>query len=97
MLELGPTGPDLHAQVAAEAAALGIDALIALGDCAVHYQRGAAGQMPVLAAQTPEAAAALVASTVAPGGTVLVKGSRGARMERVIAALRALPSTKAVA
>lgn len=97
MLELGPTGPELHAQVAAEAAALGIDAVIALGDCAEHYQRGATEQMPVIAAESPEHAAALVAAAVAPGGTVLVKGSRGARMERVIAALRALPPYKAVA
>jgi len=97
MLELGPTGPELHAQVAAEAAALGIDAVIALGDCAAHYLRGATEQMPVLAAESPEQAAALVAATVGPGGTVLVKGSRGARMERVIAALRALPPYKAVA
>jgi UDP-N-acetylmuramyl pentapeptide synthase len=41
----------------------------------------------VAACETPEAAAAHVAARVAPGDRVLVKGSRGMRMERAAEAL----------
>jgi murE/murF fusion protein len=93
MLELGAGERNLHAQVGAIGAATHVDHLIAVGAFAPDYARGAreAGlpASAVHAVETVEAAAALVRE-LAPGeATILVKGSRGARMERVVAELRA--------
>jgi murE/murF fusion protein len=96
MLELGPTGPALHEQVGAAAGPAGVQLLVAMGDFSSDYLRGAAtAGVSAVAVATPEAAAQAVASALANGGTILVKGSRGARMERVVAALR--DAAKAVA
>ncbi len=88
MLELGPTEAELHQRVGARASQLGIDLLIAVGPMARHYAAGCAGG-PTKAVQCASHADAAVAlqRELALGGTVLVKGSRGARMEQVIAAL----------
>ncbi len=92
MLELGPTGPLLHAQTGAAVAAK-LDLLVAAGDLARHFVEGArrAGkEASSLAAFSDSAAAAeAAAALVRPGDAVLVKGSRGARMERVVESLRA--------
>ena len=88
MLELGPAEADLHQRVGAKANRLGIDVLIAVGPMASFYAAGCAGG-PTKAVQcaTHAQAAQALQSEMARGGTVLVKGSRGARMEQVIAAL----------
>jgi len=92
MLELGPSGPDLHAQTGAAVAGK-LDLMVAAGGLARHFLEGAsrAGKEPsALAAFSDSAAAAEAApSLVRPGDAVLVKGSRGARMEKVVEALRA--------
>jgi UDP-N-acetylmuramoyl-tripeptide--D-alanyl-D-alanine ligase len=90
MLELGPTTAELHAEVGEFVAAERIDTLIASGELARHFARGArtAGMAAVQeVADAPAAAAALLA-TVKRGDVVLVKGSRGMRLERVVHALR---------
>jgi UDP-N-acetylmuramoyl-tripeptide--D-alanyl-D-alanine ligase len=104
MLELGAGERALHARVGAHAADSGIDLLIAIGDFAADYASGArSGGVRVVeldagAGHESAAAAARAVREFCPqAGTILVKGSRGARMERVIAELRALvddaPST----
>jgi UDP-N-acetylmuramoyl-tripeptide--D-alanyl-D-alanine ligase len=96
MLELGPTGPALHEQVGAATGPAQVQLLVAMGDFAGDYLRGAAAAgVTGVSAATPEAAAQAAAGLLGNGGTVLVKGSRGARMERVVAALR--DAAKAVA
>jgi len=90
MLELGPTTAQLHAEVGAYVAEQGIDTLIASGPLARNLAQGArtAGMTAVHeAADAPVAAAELLAM-VQPGDLVLVKGSRGMRLERVVQALR---------
>ncbi len=94
MLELGPSAADLHARVGRHAADLGIDLLIAHGDHAADYVRGAQSAqstqsvqsvIQAIAAADIDAAADAVMELAGKGSaTVLVKGSRGARMERVI-------------
>lgn len=91
MLELGTRERELHARVGHHAANLGIDLLIAVGAMASAYAEGAAaGGLTALVAESPEDAAKLLSTHLTGAGTVLVKGSRGARMERAVAALRTL-------
>jgi UDP-N-acetylmuramoyl-tripeptide--D-alanyl-D-alanine ligase len=89
MLELGPTGPSLH-RTAGERAAQSADLILAVGALAQGFLEGARG------AGTPEAslrsfpdaaAAAAVVDLIAPGDAVLVKGSRGVRLESIVAAI----------
>ncbi len=98
MLELGASEHDLHARVGKHAADVGTDLLIAVGPFADDYVRGAAaGGLVAYAAADQQAAAMILAEKLPKQGTVLVKGSRGARMERAIAALRDLTSPSASA
>ena len=94
MLELGPQSPTLHAEVGAAAARIGPRMFCAVGRFAASYADGARGAglaaERALIAETHAAAAEAVARAWREGDTVLVKGSRGARMEEVVAVLRRL-------
>ncbi|HXF65349.1 MAG TPA: UDP-N-acetylmuramoyl-tripeptide--D-alanyl-D-alanine ligase [Burkholderiales bacterium] len=85
MGELGPEAPALHAAVGRHAREHGVERLYALGEHAAHAARafGAGGRH----FESLEALLAALESELAPGVTVLVKGSRFMRMERVVAAL----------
>ena len=76
MAELGPDAPLFHREVGDHARALGVDSVIGVGDAARDY-----GPDELVA--DPAEAAELLAGWLEPGDTVLVKGSRSARMERV--------------
>jgi UDP-N-acetylmuramoyl-tripeptide--D-alanyl-D-alanine ligase len=90
MLELGPEGPALHAQVG-ETIAPKVDAIAAVGPLAAHFLDGArkSGLPEDALRHFPDSttAAAAAPELVLPGDAVLVKGSRGARMERIVEAL----------
>jgi murE/murF fusion protein len=92
MRELGPDAEGLHRRVGAVAAGSGLDLLIAVGARSDAYVQGAreAGLVAgrTLQVADPEAAAAALIAALPAGGSVLVKGSRGARMERVVEALK---------
>jgi UDP-N-acetylmuramoyl-tripeptide--D-alanyl-D-alanine ligase len=94
MLELGPTSAELHFEVGQVAARLGIDHLVAVGVLAQEILRGArrAGMDPQRLAPAPDPAAAAreVLARTAPGAWVLVKASRGMRLERVVDEVRRL-------
>jgi len=83
MLELGSAAPDIHREIGRYAMSLGIDALLALGELGKEYVAGAADSR---AQWFPAHAAAVAAarSALGPGDVVLVKGSRGMRMELVV-------------
>jgi len=83
MAELGPGSDAFHRDIGHEAAALGIDVLVTVGEDAALYADGFEGEM--YAAGTPEEAAALLEEIAQPGDRVLVKGSRSAGLERVLA------------
>jgi len=89
MAELGPQSERLHAQSGADLAALGIDRLVAVGERARPLAEGfaAAGGIAEVVVDH-DAAADLLAAVTRPGDRILVKGSRSATMERVLAALR---------
>lgn len=87
MGELGETGGQLHEAIGKQAAAAGIDALYSLGTLSAGASRafGVAGQGFMVL----DALLAALQSDLQAGTVVLVKGSRSARMERVVDALTA--------
>ncbi|HVR60644.1 MAG TPA: UDP-N-acetylmuramoyl-tripeptide--D-alanyl-D-alanine ligase [Polyangia bacterium] len=91
MLELGPEAETLHRQIGAEAAGrlAGLCGVGPLASALVQAAR-AAGLPPARAvtAATPDEAGALVAPWTQPGDWILVKGSRGMKLEAAVAALQ---------
>ena len=91
MLELGPESPALHRDVGVHLASRGITQLIACGPLARNLAEGArsAGMEAerIHAVQDSVAAAALCKKLAQEGDVVLVKGSRGMTMERVVETL----------
>jgi UDP-N-acetylmuramyl pentapeptide synthase len=89
MLEIGPEAEARHRELGAEAGQR-LAGLVAVGAHAEAIVAGArgAGLARAEAAPSPEAAAALVAPWTAPGDWILVKASRGMRLERTVEALR---------
>lgn len=86
MMELGPEEARYHREIGDAAAEAGIDLVIAVGERAAHYAAGAAGTETVHIPTVEEAVEA-VPGLVGEGATVLLKGSRSMRLERVGAAL----------
>lgn len=89
MLELGPHEGPAHRRLGERVAAAGIDLFVAVGPLsrgAFEAARGA-GAVEARHFADSEAAAEWVASALLPKDLVLVKGSRGARMERVVQAI----------
>lgn len=85
MGELGGRGPQLHAEIGAYARAAGIERLLLLGDLSVNTAHAYGGDAQHY--DNVEDLVAKLTSELAPGVTVLVKGSRFMRMERVVDAL----------
>lgn len=91
MLELGSAGKDAHAQIGREAAALKIDALYLYGPLSKETADAASdGGVPVVHhfAERRDLASTL-AQDVVGGDAVLLKGSRGMRMDEVVRSLEA--------
>jgi UDP-N-acetylmuramoyl-tripeptide--D-alanyl-D-alanine ligase len=88
MNELGDESERRHREVGEAAAAFGVDELIAVGVTGGEMARAAqkAGLKKSISVAAAEDAAQLLAETAAPGDLILVKGSRSARMERVLEA-----------
>jgi UDP-N-acetylmuramoyl-tripeptide--D-alanyl-D-alanine ligase len=82
MGELGPGAAELHADIGRRARAAPVDALLTLGEASAHAAHGfGAGARHF---QRIEELLAELENLLAPGVTVLVKGSRFMRMERVV-------------
>jgi UDP-N-acetylmuramoyl-tripeptide--D-alanyl-D-alanine ligase len=89
MLELGDQAEALHAACGRQAAAAGVELLVCLGPLSRHACAAAraAGVARAVAVDDPGGAARAVGAWARPGDVVLVKGSRGMRMEAVVSAL----------
>jgi UDP-N-acetylmuramoyl-tripeptide--D-alanyl-D-alanine ligase len=84
MAELGPDADRFHREIGAHARERGIDVLVAVGDDAARlYAEGFGGAVETAA--TPEEAGELLEEIVHEGDRVLIKGSRSAGLERVLA------------
>jgi UDP-N-acetylmuramoyl-tripeptide--D-alanyl-D-alanine ligase len=92
MLELGPNADRLHEDVGEFVARQGIDQLVACGVLGRSLAKGArqAGLDPARILEVPDARAAAAAANkvVKPGDTVLIKASRGVKLELVADALQ---------
>lgn len=93
MLELGPTAGAMHRDVGRQVAKKGITTLVACGSLGRDIGEGAreGGLAPgqVSVAADAEDAAGRVKRLVRRGDVVLVKASRGMKLEQVVTALRA--------
>ena len=83
MLELGPYSEEAHRNLVKKVSDLRIDILIAVGPEMQKASAGFSGKA-YQAASSVEARSLLL-GTVKEGDTVLIKGSRGMRMEQVVA------------
>jgi UDP-N-acetylmuramoyl-tripeptide--D-alanyl-D-alanine ligase len=83
MAELGPDSASYHREIGAQAAGLGIDVLVPVGEEALAYADEFDGETHPVA--TPEEAGALLVELAQPGDRVLIKGSRSVGLERVLA------------
>jgi UDP-N-acetylmuramoyl-tripeptide--D-alanyl-D-alanine ligase len=93
MGEVGADGPRFHREVGEYARAAGIDRLLTVGsltaESAAAFGAGAQHFASV------DALSEHVVATAGPGTTLLVKGSRVMRMERIVAALAGDPQAGA--
>jgi UDP-N-acetylmuramoyl-tripeptide--D-alanyl-D-alanine ligase len=88
MLELGPEAAALHAACGKAAADAGIDVVVGVRGNAVHIVEAArAGGAEALFVETPEAAGAWLGEHLKAGDAVLLKASRGVRLERALTVL----------
>jgi UDP-N-acetylmuramoyl-tripeptide--D-alanyl-D-alanine ligase len=99
MGELGAESERGHREVGEAAATLRIDELIAVGSNGAAIARAAekAGLKKSIAVDSHEQAAELLEKNAVPGDLVLIKGSRSARMERVLEEFAKRPRAAEVA
>ena len=91
MLELGPTEAEAHRRLGRQIADSGASLFVAVGPLSrlAAESARAAGLAQTRHFDTSSAAADFLAGALQPGDLVLVKGSRGMAMERLIEAIRA--------
>ena len=87
MLELGADEREIHREVGENLRRIGVDRLFATGELCRHASEGYGDGAAWFA--TADELAAAVGEQLSGDVNVLVKGSRGMRMERVVDALRA--------
>jgi UDP-N-acetylmuramoyl-tripeptide--D-alanyl-D-alanine ligase len=84
MLELGPASPRLHDEIAGAALAARVDLVAGVGEFAAAFQRVNAPADRVVSAADPEALWPLLVSRLHPDAIILLKGSRGVRLEKLV-------------
>jgi len=97
MMELGPRSEQLHRALGAEVARSGVSELWAVGKFAPLVARSAEENGldgHVSQAEDVEPVARHVCEYLQPGDAVLVKGSRGMKMERLVEEIRASSAPK---
>ena len=91
MLELGSRAPALHAALAEDACRAGIDLVFTAGPLMAALHEALPPERRGVHAEDAAALAPLLRAALRPGDAVLVKGSHGTAMRRVVAALAADP------
>jgi UDP-N-acetylmuramoyl-tripeptide--D-alanyl-D-alanine ligase len=89
MLELGPTAETLHRQCGLHAAEKKVDVVIGVRGLAKALAEGACGAgTQAQFVETPEQAGEWLSQNLRPGDAVLLKASRGVKLERVLEVLQ---------
>jgi UDP-N-acetylmuramoyl-tripeptide--D-alanyl-D-alanine ligase len=91
MLELGADEASWHAHVAGIAAGLGLELLVLVGPRMSAAAGAAVGAAQVWAEADGQAVVERLRAYLRPGDVVLFKGSRGARVERILQTVRGDP------
>ena len=97
MLELGPHTPRLHDEIAREALESGIELIGALGEFGAAFARLAPHDTRVVTAADTDTLWAALSSRLAPDAVILLKGSRGMRLERLLKPIAEWAGQKSVA
>ena len=84
MLELGPQTAALHDDVARDAIGEGVEIVAAIGEFAAAFGRIATGDPRVITADDVDGLWTKLSSRLAPDAVILLKGSRGMRLERLV-------------
>lgn len=89
MLELGKESQNLHTQIGAMVPEMNFDLLITVGEMAKFFVKGAKGRgmRSVFHFATVQEVIDFLCDTVSEGDVLLVKGSRGMKMEQVVESL----------
>ncbi|MGP8259179.1 MAG: UDP-N-acetylmuramoyl-tripeptide--D-alanyl-D-alanine ligase [Acidobacteriaceae bacterium] len=88
MLELGPEGGELHRACGRRMAERGVDMVVGVRGLAAKLVEGAKqGGTEAIFVETPEEAGAWLKANLRPGDAVLLKASRGVKLERALASL----------
>jgi len=88
MLELGADGEGLHRACGQRMAARGVNVVVGVRGLAATLVDGAAHRgADAIFVDTPEEAGAWLKASLRPGDAVLLKASRGVRLERALASL----------
>ncbi|MFO1016587.1 MAG: UDP-N-acetylmuramoyl-tripeptide--D-alanyl-D-alanine ligase [Hyphomonadaceae bacterium] len=90
MLELGPDERAYHAGLSAPIEQAGVDLVFAAGPRMAALMEALPASRRGGYAETSDALIPVIAASLRPGDIVLVKGSNGSKMSRVVAALSAL-------
>ncbi len=92
MLELGPRSAEWHAELAGPVDAAGIDLVFASGAQMAHLFQALPGSRQGAHAADAAALEPAVLAALRPGDVVMVKGSKGSLVSRIVAAIAALDS-----
>jgi UDP-N-acetylmuramoyl-tripeptide--D-alanyl-D-alanine ligase len=84
MRELGPRVDELHNDIARDAARRDLTLLVGLGDFAAAFARVAPGDPRVITATDAPDAVEMLRARLPRNSAILLKGSRGAKLERLV-------------
>ena len=87
MRELGEHSDAFHAELSGPVEAAGVDYAILVGDAMAPLAQALEGRIDFVHVPDAAAARARLESVLAPGDTVLIKGSNGVRLSTLVAAL----------
>jgi UDP-N-acetylmuramoyl-tripeptide--D-alanyl-D-alanine ligase len=84
MRELGPTGPALHAEIAGRALASRFDVIAGVGEFAPAFEAAGGADPRLLTAGDIDELWPKLRERLAPDAVILLKASRGVRLERLV-------------
>jgi UDP-N-acetylmuramoyl-tripeptide--D-alanyl-D-alanine ligase len=88
MLEIGSSAPERHRDLAAQLAQAGVSQVIGVGAAMEHMVSALPAAVKGAMAASPAVATQRLLETLRPGDVVLIKGSNGSGVHKVVASLR---------